>query len=250
MANKPTRNNTQLNDPNREIIRINKDGLLECVKGDGTVLWVQKPNTAPRSAVMRKQVAQKNRHKHDHKGIVVVDQNDNIIKVPYTDALLQVYKNCWPYLEEVANCIVRRIVEGETLKEICSDDDMPPLYVVSRWRVEIPGFKARIQEARAMRAENYHDEIVKVKDRVDEKTAKSAKVKLDALKHLAAVDDPDTYGSKTKITGDPNAPVSFIFNTGINRTDPENKTLPPQEAAIPAEGKTLDDDDSEGQEGC
>lgn len=217
-------------------VRVNSDGILEGINPDGSIAWRQNANKSSWA------MAARNDHRMSSRTFRVTMEDGTEVDLPYDPKIIKHHALIFPYVEEIAMEIVRRVAEGDTLKKICSTAGIPPYYIVAKWQIDVPGFKAMLAEARKIRAEMFHDEIVDVKDDVEEDTSKSAKVKLDALKHLAAVNDPDTFGSKTKITGDPNAPLNFVFNTGIARKDtPAIEENP----AIPTEGGTVESDDTD-----
>lgn len=205
-------------------------GLMRGISAvTGEVVWKQRADGASKA------VRSENTHTMNGQKIEVPTEDGGTMVVPYNPKFLVKHNELWPYVEEIANEVCRRIMEGETLKKITSTKGMPPMYIINRWRSSVPGFRQMMEDARKLRADMYHDELVEVVENVTEENAKSAKVKLDGYKHLAAVGDPDTYGSKTKISGDANAPLSFVFQTGIDRQALEEN--PP----IEAEGGTVDE---------
>lgn len=142
------------------------------------------------------------------------------------------------YNEITAGNICLMISEGYSMREICEMDGYPSKQTILSWFTKHSDFKDAFEEARRQRAEYYHDNIHEIAHTVKEGTAKSAKVKLDAFKHLASVNDPERHGARTKIVGDPNAPVGLIVETGIRRGEPI--PAPPQEEAIEAESRVVD----------
>lgn len=167
--------------------------------------------------------------------IEFTDDKGFLRKIPYNPSLLAKRNMLWPYLENIGLEIARRISEGETLKAICSTDGFPPLYIVGKWKAEVPGFKAMLNEARKMRAEVYHDDIVNEIENCDEDTAKSSKVRIDGYKYLAGIDNPEEFSQNPK-GGEFSAPsLTFIFNTGINRGDDNDD-------AIEVESKVIDEE--------
>lgn len=188
-------------------------------RATGKELWVQ---AAGSPLAVKNRAASvipngRNSYKATDKILVITDQKGNKVNIGYDPSILKNQSKIWPYIEEVALEIARLISEGETLKAICSREGFPPINIVAKWRVAVPGFKALIEEARKIRAEMFHDDLVETVEKVDESNAKSSKVKIDGLKHLAAIDDQDTYGNRTKVVGDKDAPLNFVFNTGIQR---------------------------------
>lgn len=147
--------------------------------------------------------------------------------------------------------IVERYATGMSLEKAATDETLglPGYNQVRRWLYhDYPAqkhvaekFREEVKQARiagkVIRAEEAHDKVLALADDCDEGNAQSYKVKIDALKWSAKVNDQDNYGDRTKLVGDPNAPVAFIIETGIRR-DP----LSGEEGAIPVESGTSTDD--------
>ena len=57
------------------------------------------------------------------------------------------------YTEALADEIASRLANGETMKSICSDDHMPEVLTVWRWRHEREEFCKLIQRAREAQSE-------------------------------------------------------------------------------------------------
>lgn len=70
------------------------------------------------------------------------------------------------YTEKLASEICTRLAEGESLRQICSDDKMPSKSTVLRWLFENDksGFQDQYARAREIQAENWADEILEVAD--------------------------------------------------------------------------------------
>ncbi len=131
--------------------------------------------------------------------------------------------------------VVQMVADGKTLRNIQKIPGMPPVSVVLRWCSQDEKFKEAIAEARKSRAEVYHDAIENVAFNAKEGNAKSSKVKIDALKFLAGVNDRERFGQQVKASIDVSAPVNIIFHTGIERDKPI------EAEAVTHEVKALDD---------
>lgn len=68
------------------------------------------------------------------------------------------------FSHEVADAICERIAEGESLRSICSADEMPNKATVFRWLVEYPDFATKYAHAREAQADVLVDEIVAIAD--------------------------------------------------------------------------------------
>lgn len=111
------------------------------------------------------------------------------------------------YSNEVADTICERLIEGESIRSICRDDDMPGLRTVFGWleddRSDKPwsGFPQRYARARQVQAEVQALEIVGIADTVHDsddsvKVARD-KLRVDARKWVAARLVSPVYGQKT-----------------------------------------------------
>tara|TARA_Y100000310_G_scaffold42544_1_gene39826 strand:+ start:78 stop:617 length:540 start_codon:yes stop_codon:yes gene_type:complete len=68
------------------------------------------------------------------------------------------------YDEAQALEICVRMVEGETLKEICTDSELPSLRTVYRWLAKEPTFWHAYARAREAQTDRMADEIVEIAD--------------------------------------------------------------------------------------
>jgi len=60
------------------------------------------------------------------------------------------------YTETFADEICRRIAEGETLKQICRDEDMPARSTVQKWVLDdVQGFSGKYARAREIQLESW-----------------------------------------------------------------------------------------------
>ncbi len=90
---------------------------------------------------------------------------------------------------ELTHILCFRLLDGESLRSICTDDAMPARSTVLYWlagawpegdpRREFLGQYARAREAQA---ELYADDIIEIADSADEDKINSARLKIDARK--------------------------------------------------------------------
>lgn len=64
------------------------------------------------------------------------------------------------YTAELAAIILERIIEGESLRTICKDRDMPNRSSVADWWDAIPGFRAAYDRAMELRGDGLAEEAV------------------------------------------------------------------------------------------
>jgi len=124
-----------------------------------------------------------------------------------------------------ADVICAMLEEGETITAICNKQGMPSISTFNKWRAENPNFADRVKLARKCRAELYTDKIVAELDEPNHTPAEvsDAKLKFEKLKHLAAVNDPDTYGNKVQHGGNKDNPIVIQVDTGIRRINEDER---------------------------
>lgn len=116
-----------------------------------------------------------------------------------------------PFTEELAGKICERITGGESLLDICRDDDMPSRSTVLRWQYEFPAFEAAYARAREGRGDWRTEKMRQVIEdmRNGDIDPHMAKVELDMQKWLAGKDNPRKYGDSTTIKGDKDNPLTI-----------------------------------------
>lgn len=123
------------------------------------------------------------------------------------------------YCQEVADAICQRIAEGESLRAICRNDDMPALSSVFRWLSIHKEFSDQYACAREEQAESLADEIVGIADEecttirsskhgddegdvevvFDATAVARNRLRVDARKWVASKLKPKKYGDRTQI---------------------------------------------------
>ena len=140
------------------------------------------------------------------------------------------------YSEEMAGIICGRIAEGESLRAICSDADMPHASTVCRWLAVHSAFREQYAHAREIQADVLFDEVLHIADTplMGEKTKTTSdgkvevttgdmlehrKLQIDARKWMAARLQPKKYGEKVtnEITGADGGPIETRDVTDVDR---------------------------------
>lgn len=127
--------------------------------------------------------------------------------------------------------------EGKTFREIAEtlSKDTGKYFAegeVKNWMIKHGDFKVKMKAARECRALFAEDKVITAAEEADEDNVQANRLKVDAYKWLAEVSNPEVYGKKTKLVGDPNAPISFIIDTGIRR-DPLPEYEPSKVIEVP-----------------
>lgn len=124
------------------------------------------------------------------------------------------------YTTKVADTICERLADGESLKRICSGDDMPSKATVFRWLDAHKQFRDMYARAREAQADSLADEIIDIADdglndtyvddegrvRTDHEVIARSKLRVDARKWIAAKLKPRSYGDRQE----PEAPTTDI----------------------------------------
>lgn len=122
------------------------------------------------------------------------------------------------YTDELAEQICLRIADGESMRRICRDADMPDKETIRRWKRENEAFRARFARAREDAADSYADRMLAYCDEFE--TADSLtrvqglKEASQNLRWLAGVTKPRVYGDLQKLehSGAGGAPLKIIIN--------------------------------------
>ena len=117
------------------------------------------------------------------------------------------------YSDELATTICRRLAEGESLRRICDDEDMPCKSSVLGWLLEEKhdGFLDQYARAREMQAEIFFEEAIEIADgggkdgaAGDDDNVKVARdrVRVDIRKWAMSKMAPKKYGDKIQHEGE------------------------------------------------
>lgn len=121
------------------------------------------------------------------------------------------------YTEELAKAICERIADGESMRRICRDADMPDKETLRRWKAEKDDFRARFARAREDAADSYADRMLAYCDEFE--TAENLtrvqglKEASQNLRWLAGVTKPRVYGDLQKLehSGAGGAPLKITI---------------------------------------
>ena len=118
------------------------------------------------------------------------------------------------YTRELTDMICQRLADGESLREICREDNMPSESAVRGWVVQdVDGLHARYARAREAQMDRWAEEIIEIGDdatndwmtrrdgskSVDQEVVNRARLRIDARKWLMSKLAPKTYGEKVEI---------------------------------------------------
>lgn len=120
------------------------------------------------------------------------------------------------YNEQVADIICERLADGESLRAICQDEDMPSKATVFRWLGKHKEFQDQYARAREEQAESFADEMVAISDEKETKVVIASedeqvvvfdstavarnRLRIDARKWVASKLKPKKYGDRVDST--------------------------------------------------
>jgi hypothetical protein len=130
------------------------------------------------------------------------------------------------FSQSIADAICTRLADGESLRNICLDDNLPNISTVIRWlsdpdRAE---FCAQYMRAREAQADKLAEEILQIADdglndtyvdedgktRTDHDVVARSRLRVDARKWLASKMAPKKYGDKIAVGGADDLPALQI----------------------------------------
>lgn len=117
------------------------------------------------------------------------------------------------YTQELADAICERIAEGEPLRQICREEDMPSWRTVYRWMEERADFASRFAHARTLGFDAIAEECLEIADDTtgdtcmagsgdnkrevaDTEWISRSKLRVETRLKLLAKWDPKRYGDK------------------------------------------------------
>lgn len=130
------------------------------------------------------------------------------------------------YRRDIADEIIDRLAEGETLRQICRDPRMPSAATVHGWVLnDRDGFAQRYARARALLLEHWAEDIIEIGDHT-QLDPRDRHVKIEARKWLLSKLKPERYGNKVQHTGgDGDGPIRHAHGTiEFTIVDPEKRT--------------------------
>jgi len=111
------------------------------------------------------------------------------------------------FSQELFDHICERIAEGESLRAICEEPDMPARVNVIRWLEKDDALRNQYARARELQADQEFDEIKAIADLADPEDVNVARLRIDARKWRAGKLRPKVYGDKVAIGGADDLPA-------------------------------------------
>jgi hypothetical protein len=142
------------------------------------------------------------------------------------------------YSIEVAGFICERLGNGESLRTIGLDDEMPSQATIYRWIAKHDEFREMYALAREVQADTLADEILDIADnsvndwmekfgddgenigwRENGEAINRSKLRIDSRKWLAAKLLPKKYSDRQLVGSDPNNPLPPGFQVNLVKSD-------------------------------
>lgn len=193
--------------------RKNKRGLIEAIeKGTGRILAVQSS-----AEDLLKDKFERVVQIDTPQGPVWIEKGLNFDLVHRLEP--------YPYSKILADLVCEEIAVHAGSMRSASEKLNVPYSAILRWKRENEEFRNEIAIAEKERAGSFHDEILE-----EARKSRDQKTKIATLQWAAEKGDSEKYGAKTKISGDKNAPLTIVLDTGIRRPgDPGYVEPTPQE---------------------
>jgi len=102
------------------------------------------------------------------------------------------------YTKELTDKICERIMNGESLRAIILDEDMPTRSTVHKWLAENDDFSDQYARAKDNQADTLADELIYIADNAED--VQKARLQVDTRKWVASKLKPKKYGEKIDMT--------------------------------------------------
>lgn len=133
------------------------------------------------------------------------------------------------YDDALALSICERIASGESVRQICMDEEMPAQSTVYKWLIDHEGFSEKYARAREVQAEFLAEEIIHIADdssgdlisgedgeeRVNTEFVARSRLRVDARKWYASKVAPKKYGDR--VTHEQNITITDLTDEELDR---------------------------------
>lgn len=103
------------------------------------------------------------------------------------------------FSQELFDNICEQIADGESLRTICKQDDMPSKTTVFRWLAADEKLSDQYARAREAQADSLFDDILHISDAATPDEIACARLRVDSRKWMAGKLRPKVYGDKLDI---------------------------------------------------
>jgi len=117
------------------------------------------------------------------------------------------------YSDDLAERICAGLMDGQSLRRVCADEDMPDRRTIYRWMQSIPDFATKCAHARVIQADAIEEDMADIEDRTlcGELDPAAARAVLSSKQWRASKLAPKKYGEKlhAELTGAGGGPMQF-----------------------------------------
>ncbi len=137
------------------------------------------------------------------------------------------------FSQQVADAICSRLELGESLRNICTDKDLPAPSTVIKWTSQFPEFREQYARARLVQAELMADEILSIADNLRE-DPQSRRTRVDTRKWILSKVLPKVYGDAMQLRhADADGNALKVEVTRVSPRKPRVIDVTPTPAALP-----------------
>lgn len=117
------------------------------------------------------------------------------------------------FSEELFNSICDRLSEGQSLRKICEDNEMPSKSNVLKWIRDSKELQDQYARAKEESSDAFAEEMMDIiKDTKEDSNAiQKARLQIDTMKWLMSKQKPKKYGDKLDLTSDGKALPTPIY---------------------------------------
>ena len=144
------------------------------------------------------------------------------------------------YTQDLADTICSRLADGESMRSVSRDPDMPAKTTMFRWMRSVDGFRDQYEVAKQESAESHADDMLDIADnatndwmdanatdeekavhRLNGEAIQRSKLRVDTRKWAASKLNPKKYGDNNKMTvvGANDGPITVIERTIVKTED-------------------------------
>ena len=115
------------------------------------------------------------------------------------------------FSQDLFDRICERIADGDSIRAICLETDMPSKASVMRWLAADSALSDQYARAREMQADHEFDEIKAIADLASAEDVQVARLRVDARKWRAGTLRPKVYGDKVELGGPGGGPLQVLI---------------------------------------
>lgn len=131
------------------------------------------------------------------------------------------------FTQEIADLICERIADGESLRSICAEEEMPDKSTVFRWLEALPDFATKYARAREFQADSMADDIVDIADtpQIGVKTKTNEKGEVETTEG-DMIEHRKLRIAARQWTAEKLRPKKYGSRTNMALSDPDGNALP------------------------